>query len=77
MQSLLPKWEFADSLPAATARSCLPYWLETAGWAAALLSDATAAAMERLPATVRTRSEHVLSTVGLPVCNDVKGWLSY
>ncbi len=35
---------------AATARACLPYWLETAGWLAALLADATAAAMGRLPA---------------------------
>ncbi len=35
---------------AATARACLPYWLETAGWLAALLADATAAAVGRLPA---------------------------
>ncbi len=33
----------------ATARACLPYWMEMAAWAVALLSDATAAAMGRLP----------------------------
>ncbi len=46
--------EEASALPAAVARACLPYWLEAAGWAVALLSDATAAAMGRLPATPRT-----------------------
>ncbi len=42
------------SLPVATARACAPYWLEAAGWLVELLSDATAAAMGRLPATKRS-----------------------
>ncbi len=42
-----------ETLSAATAQACLPYWLETAGWLAALLSDAAAAAMGRMPATPR------------------------
>ncbi len=42
-----------ESLPAATARDCAPHWLKAAGWLAALLSDATAAAMGRLPAAQR------------------------
>ncbi len=45
-------------LPAATAQACLPYWLETAGWLAALLSDAAAAAMGRLPATPRPETPY-------------------
>ncbi len=49
---LLPGQQW-DSLPDATARSCVPYWLEAAGWAVALLSDATAAAMGPLDATPR------------------------
>ncbi len=52
LADLLPKWtKAAASLPAATARACLPYWLEAGGWAAALMLDATAAAMGRLPNT--------------------------
>lgn len=39
------------AVPPATARACLPYWMEATAWAAALLSDATAAAMGRLPAS--------------------------
>ncbi len=42
-------------LPTSTVQACLPYWLETAGWAAAVLSDAAAAAMGRLPATKSSR----------------------
>lgn len=34
---------------ATATRACLPYWLETVGWLAAMLSDATAAGMGRLP----------------------------
>ncbi len=65
MQSLLPTTEHADSLPAATARSCLPHWLEAAGWAAALMSDATAAAMGRLPSTRREEASlHIMQGVG-------------
>ncbi len=45
--------EYWDSLPVPTARACAPHWLEAAGWLAALLSDATAAAMGRLPAAQR------------------------
>ncbi len=52
MLDLLPV-EYWDSLPAATARVCAPYWLEAAGWLTALMSDATAAAMGRLPAVQR------------------------
>ncbi len=37
----------------ATVGAYAPYWLEAAGWLAALLSDATAAAMGRLPSTKR------------------------
>ncbi len=70
--SLLPKMEDANSLPPVTARACLPYWLEAAGWAAALMSDATAAAMGRLPSTERDEhSVHMLSPVSLPICSDV------
>ncbi len=50
--ALLPA-ECWDSLPAPTARACVPYWLEAAGWLVALMSDATAAAMGRLPAAQR------------------------
>ncbi len=65
MLSLLPAPEHADSLPAATARACLPHWLEAAGWAAALMSDATAAAMGRLPSTRREGVPmHALQWVG-------------
>ncbi len=73
VQSLLPKTKYADSLPAATARSCLPHWLEAAGWAAALMSDAAAAAMGRLPSTWREGLPvHVLQGVGCrPPANDV------
>ncbi len=39
----------AGQLPTATARACLPYWLEAGGWAAALQADAVAAAMGRGP----------------------------
>ncbi len=56
-------------LPAATARACLPHWLEAAGWLAGLLSDATAAAMGRLPATPRTggrRSVIDMAVRGVP-----------
>ncbi len=52
VRALLPS-ECWDSLPAATARLCAPHWLEAAGWLAALMSDATAAAMGRLPAAQR------------------------
>ncbi len=41
------------SRSAATARACVPYWLESTGWLAALMSDATAAAMGRLPSAGR------------------------
>ncbi len=41
----------ALTLAPAIARACLPYWMEMAAWAAALLSDATAAAMGRLPSS--------------------------
>ncbi len=58
--------EDASGLPAATSRACLPYWLEAAGWAVGLLSDATAAAMGRLHATPRT-GRH--STLGEGVRN--------
>ncbi len=37
----------------ATVGVYAPHWLETAGWLTALLSDATAAAMGRLPSTKR------------------------
>ncbi len=47
----------ASSLPTATALSCLPYWLEAAGWAVGLRSDAVAAGMGRLPATERKDAE--------------------
>ncbi len=49
---LLPT-ECWESLPAATARACAPHWLAAAGWLAALMLDATAAAMGRLPAATR------------------------
>ncbi len=72
MLTLLPKLKDADALPPATARSCLPYWLEAVGWAAALMSDAAAAAMGRLPAAERDKhSVHTLSQVGLSICSDV------
>ncbi len=47
--ALVPREAHVASLPAATARACLPYWLEAGGWVVGLLSDATAAAMGRLP----------------------------
>ncbi len=50
---VIMKVEDAHACPAATARSCLPHWLEALGWAVALMSDAAAAAMGRLPATPR------------------------
>ncbi len=40
-------------LSVATARACAPYWLESTGWLAVLMSDATAAAMGRLPSAGR------------------------
>ncbi len=40
-------------LPEAAVQACLPYWLEAAAWAVALMSDGTAAAMGRLPVTQR------------------------
>ncbi len=58
---LLPA-EYCDTLPAATALACAPHWLEAAGWLVALLSDATAAAMGRLPAA--QRPEHPRSLLG-------------
>ncbi len=64
VQSLLPTTEHVDPLPAATARSCLPHWLEAAGWAAALMSDATAAAMGRLHSTRRGEAPvHIMQGV--------------
>ncbi len=39
------------SLQEATARACIAFRLEAAGWLVALMSDATAAAMGRLPST--------------------------
>ncbi len=36
-----------------TVGACAPYWLEAGGWLTALLVDATAAAMGRLPSTKR------------------------
>ncbi len=45
----------AEALPVVTARTCLPYWLEAAGWLEAILSDATAAAMGRLPSAAIKR----------------------
>ncbi len=50
---MVPRQAAVDFLPLATTRACLPHWLEAAGWAVALMSDATAAAMGRLPATQR------------------------
>ncbi len=50
--------------PAATALACLPYWMETAAWAAALLSDAMAAAMGRLPSSEpRTKGLSKIDTI--------------
>lgn len=43
---------------AATARACVPYWLESTGWLAVLMSDATAAAIVRLPFTRRPDAPH-------------------
>ncbi len=53
MLAMVPDAADADELPAATARTCLPYWLEAGGWAAALQADGVAAAMGRLPASQR------------------------
>ncbi len=69
VRGLLHNQTEASALPAATARACLPYWLEATGWAVALLSDATAAAMGRLPATKRTNSRS-------PLDQTVRGTLS-
>ncbi len=69
MLDLVTKAHVVGALPAATARSCLPHWLEAAGWATALVSDATAAAVGRLPATPRNPRRHSSSidvTVGFP-----------
>lgn len=53
MLDLLPKpWHIA-ALPASTIEACLPYWLEAGTWLLGLMSDGTAAAMGRRPATQR------------------------
>ncbi len=57
VKDLVPRKDYAASLPAATARACLPHWLEAAGWAVALMSDAAAAAMGRLPATQQRKAD--------------------
>ncbi len=57
VMSLVPRKDYAASLPAATARACLPHWLEAAGWAVALMSDAAAAAMGRRPATQQREAD--------------------
>ncbi len=51
--SMVPNTTDAGQLPTATARACLPYWLEAGGWAAALQADAVAAAMGRGPTAQR------------------------
>ncbi len=50
---LLPRLWYIAALPASTVQSCMPYWLEAGAWLLGLMSDGTAAAMGRLPATQR------------------------
>ncbi len=66
MERVVPDSKKAFALPKETVVACLPHWLEAAGWTAALMSDATAAAMGRLPATPRTGGHR--SSLDYEVC---------
>ncbi len=52
-------------LPASTAQACLPYWLEAAGWWAAVQCDASALAARHLadyPSMAPDSKQQVLTT---------------
>ncbi len=59
MLALLPLGGM-QGLPGATARACLPHVQEAAGWAVALMVDATAAGMGRMPSTEYPRHQRSL-----------------
>ncbi len=65
VQSLRLVLKRQTGLCQSAAHACMPYRLETAGWTAAVLSDAIAATMGRLPATTVT---------GLPL-GSIKSWV--